>query len=106
MKITIALRRVSTPTTPIVNSTAEMKSEASITGHPLARGRPRADRDVAVVALLTADHRAGGEPPAAAGVRAPAEHHRADDGREEQDARQLEGQQVLVGAEQRLGDAA
>src|SRR4051794_15126762 len=38
MKMMIALRRVSTPTTPIVNSTAEKNSDsASISGLPPAR---------------------------------------------------------------------
>src|SRR5262245_2712372 len=66
MKMMIALRRVSTPTTPITNSTAEKKSaSASIGGSPAA------------------------------------EDDRADDGREQQHARQLERQQVF--REERLG---
>src|SRR5688572_4182408 len=66
MKMMIALRRVSTPTTPITNSTAEKKSDSA--------------------SIL---------PP-------PAQHDRADDGRQQQDARQLEREQVF--REQRLRD--
>src|SRR5918997_1179221 len=67
MKMMIALRRVSTPTTPIVNRTAE-KNSASASNVP-----PRL-----------------------------AENDRADEGDEQEHARDLERQQVLV--EQRLGD--
>src|SRR5688572_2627094 len=69
MKMMIAFRRVRTPTTPIVNSTAE-KNSASASNSPPASRLP--------------------------------EHDRADDGGEEQHARDLERQQVFV--EQRLGD--
>src|SRR5512147_360047 len=60
MKMMIALRRVSTPTTPIVNSTADSVSDSTSIGPPLA------------------------------------EHHGAHDRGEQQHARELEGQQVLL----------
>src|SRR5262250_2754913 len=72
MNTMIALRRISTPTTPITNNTAEKNSaSASI---------------------------------AASGGLAPllAEDHGADDRGEQQDARHLEGEQVVL--EQRAGD--
>src|SRR5689334_8673719 len=69
MKITIALRRVSTPIAPIENSTADSASDSASIDLP-----PAPDDDS------------------------------ADDGDEQQDARQLEREQVLV--EQRLRDAA
>src|SRR5687767_6700136 len=69
MKMMIALRRVSTPMAPIVNSTAERAS------------------DSASIDLLPAP-----------------DHDGADDGHEQQDARQLEREQVL--GEERLGHAA
>src|SRR3954447_25405756 len=62
MKMMIALRRVSTPITPIVNRTALKNSDS--------------------VSIRTV-------PPLA-------EHHGADDGGEQEHARHLEGQQVLV----------
>src|SRR6476659_7717201 len=62
MKMMIALRRVSTPITPIENSTALKKSDSVSTDTLLAL----------------------------------AEHHRADDGGEQQHARHLEGQEVFV----------
>src|SRR6185503_17253481 len=71
MKMMIALRRVSTPTTPITKRTAEKKSDSA-----------------SIVRSLHA--------PAAA------QNDRADDGREQQDARQLEGQQIF--GEQGLRD--
>src|SRR5687767_6696322 len=69
MKITIALRRVSTPIVPIVKSTAESANDSASIG-----ASPASD------------------------------HHGADDGHEQQNARELECEQVLV--EQRLGNAA
>src|SRR3954466_12649395 len=69
MKMMIAFRRVSTPTTPIVNSTAEKKSDSASIGTPLL-----------------------------------ADHHRADDRREQQHAGDLEGQQI--GREERRRDRA
>src|SRR5881628_2203939 len=68
MKITIALRRSSTPATPSVNSTAEM-----------ARAGPRSTLQFAL-----------------------REHHRADDGGEEEQAGDFERDQIRV--EQRTGD--
>src|SRR5437773_12030896 len=59
MKMMIALRRVSTPTTPITNRTAEKKSASDSIRSP------------------------------------PAEDDRADDRRKQQNARQLERQQIL-----------
>src|SRR3954464_11901948 len=59
MKMMIALRRVSTPTTPITNSTAEKRIDSPNIGAP------------------------------------PSEHHGAYDGRQQEDARQLERQQIL-----------
>src|SRR5689334_15117269 len=71
MNTMIALRRISTPNTPITNSTAEKKrASASILFLRLA--------------LLSA------------------QHHRAHDGRQQQHARDLEGQEIIV--EQRTGD--
>src|SRR4051812_42350023 len=72
MKMMIALRRVSTPTTPIVNSTAEKKS------------------DSASIRFLTSREGDG-----------------ADDGRQQQNAGDLERQQILVeqGAGHRLDRA-
>src|SRR5690606_14883039 len=68
MKMMIAFRRVSTPTTPMVNRIAEKKSDSgSMSGAALG------------------------------------ENDGADDGGQEQDARDLEREQIL--AEQRLGDA-
>src|SRR5881396_1317899 len=67
MKITMALRRKSTPATPSVNRTAEM-----------ARAGPRSMLEPAL-----------------------GEHHRADDGGEEEQARDLERDQI--GAEQGPG---
>src|SRR5438046_10046047 len=66
MKMMIALRRVSTPTTPITNSTAEKKSDSASIGSPAAQ------------------------------------HHRAHDRREQQNARQLEREQII--GEQRTCD--
>src|SRR3954468_13936177 len=43
MKMMIALRRVSTPTTPIVNRTAEKNSDSASISVPPARERHRAD---------------------------------------------------------------
>src|SRR4051812_32901086 len=43
MKMMIAFRRVSTPTTPIANSTAEKKSDSASIGLPSAGQRHRAD---------------------------------------------------------------
>src|SRR3954467_7675858 len=43
MKMMIAFRRVSTPTTPITNSTAEKKSDSASIGFPPPRERDRAD---------------------------------------------------------------
>src|SRR6476646_7547417 len=68
MKMMIALRRVSTPITPIENSTALKKSDSVSTDTLLAL----------------------------------AEHHRADDGGEQEHARHLEGQEVFV--EERAGE--
>src|SRR3954468_14626889 len=69
MKITIALRRVSTPMAPMVKSTADnARDSASIDASP-----------------------------------AP-EHDGADDGHEQENARQLEREQILI--EERLGDTA
>src|SRR3954471_10521058 len=62
MKMMIALRRGSTPTTPMVNSTALKNSDSAST----------------------------------IGLLALAQHHRADDRGEQEHARHLEGQQVLV----------
>src|SRR3954471_14438220 len=67
MKMMIALRRVSTPTTPIVKSTAEKKSASASMAAPLL-----------------------------------ADHDRADDRREQEDAGDLEGQQI--GREERRRD--
>src|SRR6266545_5284557 len=67
MKITMALRRTSTPATPSVNKTAEM-----------ARAGPRSTLKLPF-----------------------SQHHRADDGGEEEQARDLERNQV--GVEQRAG---
>src|SRR3954471_3986830 len=67
MKMMIALRRVSTPTTPIVNSTAEKNSDSASIRFPPAR-----------------------------------QGHRADDRSEQEHARDLEGEQVLV--KERTGD--
>src|SRR4051812_20193983 len=61
MKMMIALRRVSTPTTPMVNSTAEKKSDS-----------------------------------ASIRVPPPCERNGADDCREQEHARDLEGEQVFV----------
>src|SRR3954464_7727618 len=61
MNTMIALRRMSTPNTPITNSTAEKNS---------------ASASILFSALL-------------------AEKHRADDRRQQQDARDLEGQQII-----------
>src|SRR6185503_13083575 len=66
MKMMIAFRRVSTPTTPIVNSTAEKNSDSFSIG------------------------------------ASPSQDHCPDDRGEEQDAGQLEGEQIL--GEQRPGD--
>src|SRR5213592_2499777 len=66
MKMMIALRRVSTPTTPIVNSTAEKNSDSASIDSPSA------------------------------------EHDRAHDGDEQQNARELEREQVI--GEERSGD--
>src|SRR5438093_1874361 len=66
MKMMIALRRVSTPTTPIVNSTAEKNSDSGSIDSP------------------------------------PAEDDGTDDRHEQQDARELEGEQVI--REQRSRD--
>src|SRR5829696_4955591 len=74
MKMMIALRRVSTPTTPIVNSTAE-KKRASASMERLQRA-----------GFVT---RPGGS------AVLPADDDRADDRGEEQDARHLEREQVL-----------
>src|SRR5258705_11055224 len=68
MKTMIALRRVSTPTTPIMNRTALKNSDSASMGT----------------------------------LPALAQHHGPDDRGEEQHARDLEGQQVLI--EQRPGD--
>src|SRR6478609_5845417 len=68
MKMMIALRRVSTPTTPIVNSTALKKSDSASIGF----------------------------------LPASAEHDGANHRREQQHARHLERQQILI--EQRPGD--
>src|ERR1043165_8088490 len=62
MKMMIALRRVSTPTTPIVNRTAEKKRDSASIGS----------------------------------VAAARQRHRPDNGGEQQDARDLESQQVLM----------
>src|SRR3954463_3006185 len=67
MKMMIALRRVSTPTTPMVNSTAEKKSDS-----------------------------------ASIRVPPPCERNGADDCREQEHARDLEGKQIFV--EQWSGD--
>src|SRR4051794_951884 len=61
MKMMIAFRRVSTPTTPMVNSTAEKKSDSASIGVPPARQRDS-----------------------------------SHDRREQQHARDLEGEQVFV----------
>src|SRR3954467_9019822 len=68
MNTMIALRRISTPNTPITNSKAEKKS---------------ASASIVFSTLF-------------------AEHYRADDRREKQNARHLEGEEVLV--EERRGD--
>src|SRR6267378_4840446 len=75
MKITITLRRNSTPATPSVNSTAEMKSAGL--------------RSAGLRSILELSLR---------------EHDGAHDRGEEQDARDLEGDEV--GAEQRIGHGA
>src|SRR3954463_1997491 len=62
MKMMIALRRVSTPTTPIVNRTAEKKSDSASIDH----------------------------------VAAARQRHRSYDCGQQQDARDLEGEQVFV----------
>ena len=69
MKMMIAFRRVSTPTTPIVNSTAEKRERFS-------------------------EHRL---------VSCAAEHDGADDGGQQQDARELEREQVLVNSGWAIG---
>src|SRR3954451_12919747 len=61
MKMMIALRRVSTPTTPIVNRTAEKNSDSASIRFPPSR-----------------------------------QGYRSDDGCQQQHARDLEGQQILV----------
>src|SRR5215210_3802381 len=74
MKMMIALRRVSTPTTPIVNSAAEKKrASASIRRLPRHGGTNRRARPAP-----------------------PPDGDRADDRGEQQDARDLEGEQVLA----------
>src|SRR5215218_8777113 len=91
MKMMIALRRVSTPKTPMVKSTAEMNRATSTTGGSLRLGRaldPAGHRRRVVDAVL---------PPLA-------DDDGAADGDEEQDARQLEGEELL--AEEGRGDGA